>query len=184
MITETQIKKWNESFKRLSKPEQRVAIAKDVLAQIKAKKYIPYTRDYIRLKFGSPTSGSVQKQFDEINCHVCAIGSLFMSKVKFTNKCDFENIPSGSEQAKQLEKYFSKKDIALMEYVFEDFDLNEEIKYKSYDLGVYQGHSISNEEILRIQKAQTLFKSNTDNEEERLIKMMKHLIKNNGEFVI
>lgn len=176
MITKKQIEQWNSNFQAMPKEEKRVAIAKDVIAQIKAERYTPKKGSYVKfknkckLKLGE----SIQQNFDKVNCNVCAIGSMFMSDIKFNNKFTLDNfIYSGEEQAKKLSKYFSNRDLNLIEYVFESWHPN----LARYGSGWVKYTEV---EAQRIKKAQQLFKAKTS--KKRLLNIMTHLVKNNGSF--
>jgi len=184
MITKKQIEKWNSDFQTMSKEEKRVAIAKDVIAQIKAKRYTPKTGNYVKFKNRCKLKReeSIQQNFDKVDCKVCAIGSMFMSNIKFNNKftlVTFEH--SGKKQAKKLAKYFSKKDLNLMEYVFENWKPRS-TSYWAPDTfnGALNNIKYTESEIQRIKKAQELFKAKTP--KDRLVKIMTHLVENRGSF--
>lgn len=183
MITNKQIEKWNSEFKAMSKAEKRVAIAKDVIAQIKAKRYIPKTGDYISFisTCGLSVNDSIQKNFDKVECQVCGIGSMFMSNIKFTNKFTLESIPhSGVKQAQILLKYFSKQDLILIECIFEDWeDIDGTIKCAATD---HKPENLTDRQIKKLETARKAF-YNKD-AEIKLLNMMKHLVKNKGNFVL
>lgn len=190
MITNKQITKWNEDFKKLTKAEKRVAIAQDVIAQIRAKKYVPETGAYVTFRNNCELEedDSIQKNFDKVSCNVCAIGSMFMSNVKFTNKFSMYEVNNmdGTEQADILKKYFNLKDLALIEFVFEDWNVDD-YNYindwdHTYNVGIAYGEKVSIKEIKRIETAQRLFKGK--DQTDRLLKVMKHIIKNNGKLVL
>ena len=125
MLTETQIKKLNTKFESLSSAEQRVLIAKDVLAQVKAEKFIPRRGNYIKnltIKGGQPSGGSVQKHFDEITCSCCALGACLLSATKFKNKLEFGDIydmVSRNSSWDLLKGIFSAEQLNMIEYAFE-----------------------------------------------------------------
>ena len=58
-----------KQFYRLSKKRRAIAVAEDVLLQIKSKKYIPNSGQYIahvELEDGVNTAGQINEQFDKI----------------------------------------------------------------------------------------------------------------------
>jgi len=77
-ITKTQIIKWNKQFDNLSKPEQRVLIAKDVLQQLKKDKYRANTGSYVLKESYLENTCDIQSNFDKLGkCNVCALGELY-----------------------------------------------------------------------------------------------------------
>lgn len=187
MIKKSQIQKWNDYFKSLSKKGKRVAIAKDVLKQLEKDKYIArkgvYTSYLTDLSTSQEEFGqlNVRENFDKINkCEVCALGSMVLSCTKFVNKLSFNDI--NSETARMwnlLRKYFSDKDLVLMEYSFEGF---KEPKNNSRDAlnGVANKFNVflSSEEY---KKCKTFF-DKYESIDERLKGIMKNIIKNEGKF--
>lgn len=122
-ITKAQITKWNNTFKAATKAEKRVMIAKDVIAQLKAKKYIANTRSYIKYT-GIDYSCDVQSNFDKINrCRVCALGGILLSTTKYKNKLKANNvnyITSTDTSWNLLKGIFDPKQILLIETAFEE----------------------------------------------------------------
>jgi hypothetical protein len=124
-ITKKQIKKWNETFKKASKPEKKILIAKDVLANIKSKKYQPERRNYVNyISDNYNGDDDVQKNFDKIeNCECCALGACLISSTKYQNKLTFDDLKYARSHTdnswKQLEKIFTPREMAIMEYCFE-----------------------------------------------------------------
>ncbi len=90
------LRKSNAAFKKATKAEKRVMIAKDVLAQIKAKRYIPESGTWVdpnwNIRNEIDGTESVQKLFADRTietCNVCALGSLFMSCTNLNNNTSF-----------------------------------------------------------------------------------------------
>jgi hypothetical protein len=85
-----------KEFHALPKEEKAVLVAKDVIAQIRAKRYIAEASRYVAgVKFKSEISGSEQinKNFDKIEeCHVCALGAMLMSSTHLGNKLTFGDV--------------------------------------------------------------------------------------------
>ena len=129
------IKANNLAFKKATKPQKRVMIAQDVLAQIEAKKFrakegnwICASRDLSNLQ---ETEG-VREVFAAGKmgrCDVCALGGLFMSCTNLnggTTLYDFEGesdslgfyIYNGSPLSNGLHKFFSNDQLKLIEIYF------------------------------------------------------------------
>lgn len=101
-----------KTFENMSKPEQRVAIAEDVLKQIHAGKI--YVRRGVYLS-------SNTAEFDEktkSNCSACALGVMFVAKYNLVN-CDwFYNMGQRRLQV-ALKDYFSIFQLRKIERAFE-----------------------------------------------------------------
>jgi len=171
MIRKNQIEKWNLYFKSLTKAEKKIAIAKDVLTQLKIKKYKANSGSYIKLndyKFGM--EDDVQYNFDKIKCDVCALGSAAMSCIKYTNNVKFKDVYFSEDNIfKELIKIFTKKELVLMEYCFEGFE---------YD---FIGMSYNWRILLfkkEIEKTRSFYEKYTDSDK-RLKAIMNIVIKNN-----
>ena len=136
-LTKKQLKiqKRNADFAKLSKAEKRVAIAKDVLAQIAAGKYVAEAGVYVETQIPVTQQDSDKQVCDLIEgkeCHVCALGSVFVSAVKFADKLtvgDVEEFPYVYDeddpvnlnpfQSGYLTQFFSRGQLGLMECCFE-----------------------------------------------------------------
>lgn len=130
------IQRNNAKFAAMSKPEQRVTIAKDVLKWIRAGKLRPRNgrwvmRDEMDGLFPANAFAPDTTTFDAQEalladfptCDACALGGLFVAAVCRGDKLkvnsqhglfpDFEKIKT------YLVKFFVKNDIYMMEYTFE-----------------------------------------------------------------
>ena len=181
------------SIEKMSKNEARVAIAKDVIAQIRAKKYKAKNRTYVDFK---PKTGIKKKEFftekdvetgkdlqDVIktrmeSCQVCAKGALFVSAIrKFDNFAVEDGMlynslyesggascyANNDDFLDHLRDYFDYDQLELMEYAFEG-DCGQVDDYDQEERALAFYHSFK--------KA-----------EDRLVAIMKNVIKNNGEFI-
>lgn len=141
-----QIKLHNSEFKKMSAAQKRIAIAKDVLASLKAKKYTAKHRTYCAFYFKDkkkvPT-GTVELQDvllskNLTSCNVCAMGSVFMAKVSLGNSCkidipshfgftsieNFNNIVGDAEDiVDNMKGIFTEKQLREIEYAFEGEDI-------------------------------------------------------------
>jgi hypothetical protein len=120
------IERKNKAFWRKSKPEQCVAIAKDVLLQLAAKKYKAEEGTYIRwvenkdwTDFNSSSKIPDLQSFllsKEPKCSVCAVGSAFLSMARLGDKIsmidDYHDV---------LFAIFGWRQVRLMEAAFEGF---------------------------------------------------------------
>lgn len=194
MVTQQQIKRWNTSFNKLSEEDKRVAIAKDVIKQIKAGKYYASTGTYVNLDVKLSDDTSLQKHFDEITCDVCALGGLFMSNVKFNNQCTYNELGCG--KFLDLLKYFSKEQLFLIEIAFEGWEISDMLDFETevngyIDImqGIYAGRytleeiTDTSDSTKSKMKAAMLFGENYHDESDRLIAIMQNIVKNKGEFI-
>lgn len=175
-ITKKQIAKWNEEFKSLSKPEQRVLIAKDVIKQLKLRKYI--ARESIYVEY-IPAGGNldVRSNFDKVDdCHCCALGSCLLSLTKYNNKFTFNDLDNlGKPVWKELAKFFTVNQLTLIEYAFEGW-------YKTKEDGVGKCHFNPTVEDSELDKCHSFYSIYENDEKQRLIAIMKNIIKNKGTF--
>jgi len=183
MLTENKIKKLNDKFKSLSKTEKRVLIARDVIAQVKAEKYFPRRGSYIKyLTLGGDeydvttnSMASLQKHFDEITCNCCALGACLLSATKYKNRLEFQdvyNLASSQSPWDLLKGIFSSKQLNMIEYAFE-------AERSGTRVGENRFKNYLEEEI---QVACIDFGRSYDDPEDRMIAIMKNIIKNKGEF--
>jgi len=125
-----------KQFKELTKAEKRVEIAKDIIQQVKVKTYKPKHFVYLNVIGGKKLGDNYSMQNallnKEVKCDVCALGAAFCSLVKFDNKLNLQEaknagfggyVPDGGVNARgRLEKYFSERQLALIENAFEKTD--------------------------------------------------------------
>jgi len=143
----------DEKFKSSTKPQKRVIVAKDVLAQLEADNIRAKVRVYLKGKTNRfVLDDSTRKKKMEMRdylpemgtCNVCALGSLFYSKVAINNNCkaeveeyagekivDFSDHLDYDESEDDvlrlsLEKIFSKPQLGLIETAFEGRDFMSE----------------------------------------------------------
>ena len=122
----------NAAFRRLSASAKRVAIAKDVLAQIAARKYRATCGVYVDGLKTEDVPGETQLQ--EIvagqreSCEVCGIGSVFMSAVRLGDNltvgealsvAGYDSYVNESVMADKVREYFAPAQLALIETAFE-----------------------------------------------------------------
>jgi hypothetical protein len=167
--------------KRMTKAQMRVAIAKDVLTQIKLKKLEPTSGVYLDKSFvlreDDDISKQVLQQLPKKNCAVCAVGACFVSSLKLFNKYEpsdgygwrlFGNervkISSYSMRSDQLAKHFSYKQLDVIEAAFER---SNEYSYRDQPMSEKKVGNFSRK-----------YKTDTD----LMVAIMKNIIKNKGLF--
>jgi hypothetical protein len=183
-----EIAKRNRVFEAATTAEKRVLIAKDVIAQIKARRYRPrlgtwakaVTNDGRRTNpsFVFGEDASIRELFLSkkiVACECCALGAMFMSCTLYNNKMTAEQFaeqldyefdvrvatPGGLSNGLNL--FFSPAQLKLIEAAFEGND------------GAFSVTGCRAEKIAE-------WSARYENSLERLIAIMENIIKNNGTF--
>jgi hypothetical protein len=176
-----EINKLNEEFKKATKAQKRVMIAKDVLAQIKAERYFPERGKWVR-PFWSDDQKSIDIKLDPnssikdafkskaINsCKVCALGGLFMSCTNLNN-----NTTVGDMKTEYYIGEFVNDDVKISNGLNRIFTQKQLILIESYFEGS-QGYFKGDNE-------KTLVFLESYNDDERLEMIMQNIIDNDGTF--
>jgi hypothetical protein len=168
-------------FKKLSPAQKRVAIAKDVLKQIKRERY-----DIKLGSFGSLPEYEYHEDAEKIvanrkffqkedpRCDVCAVGAAICSGIRLFNKVSFTAMGLDSDLSYQLiQNFFSDEQAVLIENAFELGD------------GAFTPNEI--DEIADLPEIDTdaaiEFGSNFENRTERAVAIFSNIIRNKGEFI-
>lgn len=171
------ISKKNKEFRRLPDYKQRMTIAKDVLDQLKIKRFIPKFGTYfntndpqVNENFANNDSCQVNEVLAGVKCEVCGIGSLFVAMVDRANDCSVSELPeinSGDFMRDYLEQWFRGRQLDLIEVAFEGRIIDaRELDYDDSDV------------IDAIK-----FTKNIDSPDDRIKKIMKNIIENEGTFI-
>jgi hypothetical protein len=191
----TKVKKPVKPFSRLTKAEKRVAIAKDVIDQIKLKTIRIASGEYCTITLDGSVKGKdeLQKAFQKgkvKECKVCAMGALFIGDIlkrdnfklnsgNFTpgesgrfEEDGFANVYSSTIE-KKLDDYFTAEQLRLIEAAFEE----ELISSSNTNLRDKNGF-----ETPIVEKA-VKFGKKYKTDRGRLIGILENLIKNKGEFI-
>jgi hypothetical protein len=162
---------------KVSKAEQRVIIAKDALAQLKAERFIAQAGVYV----GAELFDDLEKRSDfnddaqakplllkkeTVPCRVCAKGALFLSAVRKYNKATIDDI--ACDVMTVAENIFGKKQFDQIEAAFEQW---EETKSNNYE----------DSDGIPAPKAYA-FGMKYNDDTERLEAILKNIIKNKGTF--
>lgn len=179
------IEKRNAAFSRMPNHRKRMAIARDVLAQIEAKRYLAKTGSYVVSRglnervYGDVHSVrtdehgraipqmSLQEALLEdaaAQCNVCALGSAFCSMARLEGGLTLRQVCGIHET---LTPIFGQNQVALIEYAFE---------------GCYSGSgliltSAENEQCSR-------FHDKYDDDSKRLEAIFTNIVRNKGTFKI
>lgn len=184
----------NKKFEAASKDEKRVMIAKDVIAQVRKDFYVPSYGTWVAFSKFLPAATSLQEiltKKKDFSCKVCAMGGLMLSAVKYNNSVTLGNDRAAAiyyaddsasdlddsasdlddSASKNLRKFFTPSQLDLIEAAFEvgegavGLPINKiSRRYKSTSAAI-------------------TFGENYPDPKNRIIAIMKNIIKNNGTFV-
>ena len=193
MITIEETKKLNEYFNSLSVEEQRLVLAQDVIAQIKAEKYQACSGAYAIIKQTDENSEGIysldlQSNLDKVTCEVCALGGMFISHIKYNNNYTVEEADGVGIATinKILSKYFDLNQLILMEVAFEQWKpiymLDEDLDI--IESGVGHDESLENLNLSaeELQKAYD-FTKDIDDSNDILLAIMENVVSNKGVFI-
>jgi len=170
------IKTNNDKFKKLSKEEQIVEIAKDTIERIRLGQILATTGSFFNWMTYPHIKNSKVKQFKTLinsnleECRVCAKGALFCSYVGRVNKFKTQDVDDYNDfdntNHKKLLEIFTIEQLDLIEIAFE-------------------GVSYLNkcEDDLLIEKAEEFYDNYDNNSEVRLLNICENLINNKGVFI-
>lgn len=120
----------NLAFAKMSAPERRRAIARDVKAQIAAGRYTPEHMIYVNVKRGALNARLNTAMHGDVDCAVCGVGAIFVStmllsqaRMTLAEVRDFSFVydddrgfPDGR---KEIRRHFGPAQLALIELAFE-----------------------------------------------------------------
>ena len=174
--------------KSATKKKLAVQIAKDVLANIKAKKIIGSTGSYIgeklvnAINYAADNSTNLVELKSVLNktmtkgagCEVCALGSMFVSLIDKKNSCKISDAYDLARDSEifdnRLLTAFSNDELNIIETAFEG---------SGFDQCCFD--SQENEQIARIAG---MWGDEIENDTERLKAIMENIVKNKGEFIL
>lgn len=177
MISKRTIKRWNDKFNSLTKSEQRVEIAKDIIRSLKAEKYIAQTNTYIISEhLNVELNEDIRENFDKIeNCRCCMLGSCLLSITKYKNKLKFTDITglySTGNAWKLLATVFTPYQALMMETAFEGRG-GTKVGEDYFNIG------LSDKDEDKCQN----FYIDSGGAEKRMIAICSNIIQNRGKFV-
>ena len=164
------IKKSNKKFRAMTAAQKRVAIAKDVIAQIKCGKFSINAGFFgtIHGADGSRTGDAADQKFLKskqfTSCEVCAVGAAIVSGIRLFNKVQINDgeITCGSAMGLATQ-YFTEQQVRLIENAFE--------------MGNGNFADYSDDYIAAIE-----FGENYEEDEDRAIAIFTNIIRNKGTF--
>lgn len=185
----------NKRFWALQKRDQRVAVARDVLAMIKVNKIKAERGTYVDIVekdwgsfWGKVLSAKGEERLDEViikegvSCTCCGIGSLFVGLVDMGDKVkvedvmtknwrldEYETYINDDSMREKLRKVFSPDQIGLIETAFE--------KRQCFDHEYFL-----TPESIRLTRLATAFGRKYKKDETRLRAIMLNIIAHRGTF--
>jgi len=180
-----------ENMNLMSPREKRVAIAKDVIDQVKSKELIPKKGFYLDQRSSALVQGqSDDKQVNEIliekkiQCEVCARGAIFIAGLKRFNNLKVGDIKNRNLDYEVREEYetnfFEPQQSVLIERVFEAKAFPNTEKLRGF-VGYYHPKICRAASKYRQELSRSGDFGRTAN---LLIGIAKNIILNNGDFVI
>lgn len=154
------IQQANIDFEKMSPAEKRVQIARDVISQLEAKKFIAN----FNLWFKAPAHTD--------KCTGCALGGMFMCLVGRTKEVidnSYYSSPSGYDVLYYLRKYFEESQLHLIEHVYESGKGSRytQVEENLFELAVNYFPDVT-----------------TWTPDLRMRVIMLNIIKNNGDFIL
>jgi hypothetical protein len=185
-----------EEFNALTPAKKRVAIAKDVITQLDAKRISANTGSYITSEIlQNLICNEEEEQSDEeeiiyslkslkellptAQCTVCAKGALFVADVCIRNEVSFTNDESlnkinEDDFVSEKLNYFSRKQLDLIEVAYEGYSNNAD------NTLIVDGSYI--DEYHKAREFWENFRYTWQASNDRMIAIMKNIIKNRGTF--
>lgn len=162
-------------FDKMTAAEKRVAIAKDVIKHVKSKRFkIEHGQYYDIL---TPTVSQKEINTKGFTCSVCAAAAAVMAGIGLFNddtlKRSLFAIDSGKEVLRVGNRWFSHKQLALIEAAFED---------ESLQLLRQLSDSIVETESSKLRTAAWRESFPTNQEDKNVIAIFQNIIDNNGTF--
>lgn len=176
----------NKTFWKKSKSEQRIAIAKDVLAQLKLGFYKADAGTYCEIIKLKNDIEDAPEKLDKVfvalkkqgaSCEVCGIGSCFVSLVNLGDKAKTDDFLSSMVEDRDsiddssmrilLRKVFAPRQLSLIETAFERDEFNDAKDNAGYE---------------HVQKAKQ-FGQRYSSDKGRLTAIMNNIVENKGTFI-
>lgn len=181
-----------KAFSKLKRWQKRVAIAKDVIKQLDAKKFLAKQKVYVEIfktkKAYKEGFDLFDNAFDQANCAieegklgctVCAKGAIFMSHIMKTNHCTVDQLNHNSDYddiMRRLRTLFERKQLNLIECAFER---SSRFYFNTEEDGA---ETLRTSETTKIAIKGSKFGRKYNTTDKRMRGIMKNIIKNKGEF--
>ncbi len=147
-----------KKFTRLTAAQKRVAIAKDVLQQIRLRTMVPAHVGYFLWTDRNRIESFNQESVKHCSCFVCGIGAGIVSGIRLFNKVHVsENRGFAAEAFPIAKKFFTAQQAALIEMAFEGScimgnNANVEMSVSAYAKArkFYERHTLPRERVQAI----------------------------------
>ena len=171
---------------KLPKKEQKIVIARDIIAQVKANKYIANPDQYVSnvrhkkqgwvVPCSNMSFNDVKEEWNNIEeCEVCMIGACIMSITQYKNKLRFRDLPTGINQITDdglmlLKSVFSSKELTMIEVMFEGY-------YHNYTDNMGRDKMNATITTAQAEACKTFYKKYAKDADKRMIAICNHIIK-------
>lgn len=188
---QNRIKRANARFNKLTKAQKRVAIARDVLKQLDNKRIKATSGIYFKGTARLPEI-SLETEVQNIiektpQCNACALGSMFVCAVNAANRLKVKDLYARSlspmlvsfsyaDIDKYLSRFFSNRQLSMIESAFE-------CSYMRDFEDVFYDNDWAADKERELAQRCIAFGRTERSDRKRMVKIMKNIIKNNGEFV-
>ena len=155
-------------FNRLSKFKKRISVAKDVLLQLKLKKFVPSPGTYLEMRVDYEYDDSAQKVIQAApECEVCAKGALVCSYILNYNNATMDQVDDGIEDYPEMVEIFGESLWNIIEALFEGwkFDKDGESCHSYWEVD-----------------DEAMFPYNQNGKTYSLESIMKNIIRNGGKY--
>lgn len=180
----------NAKLAKMSPARKRVAVAVDVIQQIRANRYVAAVGNYISPLAGGELHGIDAVEFarkPDMRCEVCARGGMFLSMLNLFN--NFDDLLRPRLVLDKETEFFPIEQVYLIECAFEGWDrkragdqyyMGSRDRIEFIEVGYNAYPKFYTEDL---EPVVLRYIEDYPNPEERLIVIMKNVIKNKGTFI-
>lgn len=190
------VKKYSAAeFAKLTNTTQRIKIAEDVLAQLKAKAYAATQGTYCSIKGISLWANRGKELRDAVetkaveSCTVCALGSMFMSAIRLGDNCKVTNSVSMYNGESEEGNYIAVGGDLIHDRIHQIFGQDRrliESAFEGADMDL-EDYIDANPELEldfdQLERDCIDFYEVYPEDDERLAAIMKNIIRNEGKFI-
>lgn len=184
----------NSKFSKANKVRRKIILAKDVIAQIEAQKFIAKTGSFCTIEekdtYYNPINSltketSLQKLINnnKNQCNVCALGGIFTSLISITNNFNINSYQDPNDKDEfwlRLAEVFTPKELIIIENAFEQG--NGFFNTFNNCSNILESWNITEEQFNKINTSKAIsFGQRYLNLKDRMIAIMSKIIKDKGE---
>lgn len=193
------IEKKNAAYAAMTQPERAVAVAKDVIEQVRLEKFLAATGAFIQVDVQYPKpwhemtvdqksayyereevllklSADERIEAADVRCEVCGVGAACISAIRLFN--DFESEHGLDVGFAEIRKYLVGKGI-FEEATLEAIEVAFEGGYGFFDRIGSRPNQLDEDEF----DTAVAFGERFDNPEDRLVEIMRNVVRNEGRFI-